>query len=177
MTLYLVVITGGQRSEAIKVWDPRAKAIVYELATGNNSVNSMAWDAPRSTLFAATECMWMDRLGYHHEYRPARIPRAHDMERRGDAGMDIEGEEEEEEEFDDEDEFERYWPKRAHHDETYFGYALDAGEYRLCEWFPSCSPGDILIMFNDTVRYKFGVDTDPSVLPDYGQARPSRGGW
>jgi hypothetical protein len=112
------------------VWDPRAKAIVYELATGNNSVTSMAWDAPRSTLFAATECMWMDRMGYHHEYRPAKIPRRHDMEKTGDAGMNAE----EEEEFDDdEDEYERYWPEGAHHDETYFGYAMDAGEHRLCE--------------------------------------------
>jgi hypothetical protein len=93
----------------------------------------MAWDAPRSTLFAATECTRMDRLGYHHAYRPARIPRPHDMHKRGDTEMDTKDYEEEAEFDDDEDEFERYWPKGAHHNETCFGYAIDAGEHCLCE--------------------------------------------
>ena len=60
-----VIFTGGtHKTQSIKVWDPRAKKLVYELATGNNAVHSLAWDAPRATLYAATECDAMDRMGY-----------------------------------------------------------------------------------------------------------------
>lgn len=134
----LVIFTGGLRSEAVKVWDPRASAIMYELATGNNAVISMAWDAPRSTLFAATECSYMDRLGYHHDYRRAKIPKRYDPDQVSsqdlqDQGMNIDNDEDEEEDEDD-DYDERYWPKQAHHLETDFGCAFDSGEHRLCEF-------------------------------------------
>lgn len=54
---------GGDSSQCIKIWDIRACASVYELATGNNAVNSMAWDASNNTLYASTECPNMDRQG------------------------------------------------------------------------------------------------------------------
>lgn len=123
------------------MWDPRAKAFAYEIAAGNNAVISMAWDATRSTLFAATECKGMDRYGYHHGYRPAKITRRYDPYRPlkpWESGVQREGDDAElsgEEDDEDSDDFddERYWPERAHHDETYFGYAFDAGEHFLCE--------------------------------------------
>ena len=48
-------------------------------------------------------------------------------------------EDEENEDYDDEeDEFDRCWPQRAHHGESYFGYAFDAGEHRICEETRCC---------------------------------------
>ena len=128
----LAIITGSESREAIKVWDPRAKAIVYELATGNNGVVSMAWDAPRSTLFAATRCSYRDRLGYCRAKIPKQYDQYHktDSLARGGAEMDVDGDESEDEDCLEE----RCWPERAYHDETYFGIALDAGGHRLCEW-------------------------------------------
>ena len=122
------------------MWDPRAKAIIYELATGNNSVVSMVWDEPRLTLFAATECTYMDRLGHLHEYRRAKIPKKKKKDKyhidgslkSGVSGMDVDGEEigDDGDDYVDDD---RRWPRDAHHEETYFGIALDAGEHRICE--------------------------------------------
>ena len=79
-----VIFTGGtHKTQSIKVWDPRAKKLVYELATGNNAVHSLAWDAPRATLYAVTECDAMDRMGYRHDYRQARIRDFKIRDRRG----------------------------------------------------------------------------------------------
>lgn len=137
----LVIFTGGNRSESIKAWDPRAssRSCIYELSTGNNIVTSLAWDAPRSTLYAATECSYMDRLGYHHDYRAVRRPRSPKEPKQGNH-MDVD--DEDEDEYDDEDEYEedydpedQYWPKNAFHDEKYFGYLLDSGDHRLSESF------------------------------------------
>lgn len=96
------------------MWDVRARAAVYELATGNNAVTSLAWDAKHHCLYAATECSYKDRLGFRHDYRPAMIPR------RGRRGHD------------DEDDY-RCWPEQAWHSEDYFEYAFDAGDHRICE--------------------------------------------
>ncbi|KAF5350893.1 hypothetical protein D9758_010534 [Tetrapyrgos nigripes] len=72
-----VIFTGAmRRTQCIRVWDARAKAAVYELATGNNAVDDLAWDGLRNTLYAATSCPEMDRIGYTHDYRRARIPKA-----------------------------------------------------------------------------------------------------
>ena len=145
------------------MWDVRARTFICELATGNNSVTSLAWDAGRSTLFAATECDHMDSRGNFHGYRRARIPKwaervpiapgtepeGHgrcDKARSVENRMDDEDEDEDEdmdEDEDDEDDDddddnnddygERCWPKGAYHDETSFGYALDSGENMICE--------------------------------------------
>lgn len=96
------------------MWDVRACATVYELATGNNQVASLAWDATRNTLFAATECLYRDRQGYRHSYRPAKMPI-----RTGAGGVD------EKSGF--------YWPDRAPHKEDYYEYSFDAGEHRICK--------------------------------------------
>ncbi|KAI9061144.1 hypothetical protein FKP32DRAFT_1605097 [Trametes sanguinea] len=166
--LRIAVFTGGQHTESIKMWDIRARAIVYELATGNNQVEALAWDGVRNTLYAATECSGMDRLGYTHDYRPARIPRWADLRPnafRDRFGMAVDGEEEDEEDADDEeydsmeeDDDGRYWPKDAYHSEKHFGYAYDAGEHVL-------------------LRYQFKDDPDPTVLPEYGQGCPRGNDW
>ncbi|TRM66145.1 hypothetical protein BD626DRAFT_546490 [Schizophyllum amplum] len=170
-----VIFTGGShKTQGIKVWDPRAKKLVYELATGNNCVNSLAWDAPRSTLYAATECDNMDRMGTTHDYRQARIrdddfgindrrgqpPREPKVkkDRRDKDAMDEDEDEDDDDDEDgsvDEDEYDNElgWPERSYHNEAYFGYAWDCGDHRL-------------------IRYKFGLDADATVVPEYGQASP-----
>ncbi|CAE7057677.1 unnamed protein product [Rhizoctonia solani] len=110
------VFTGTGKHEQIKVWDIRARTPVYELATGNNAVKSLAWDSKRNCLYAATECVYMDRLGYHHNYRPGNISKQPD--------------ESDDEELYDGD-YERCWPIGAWHAEDYFGYAFDAGDHRI----------------------------------------------
>lgn len=71
----LALFTGGERTEQVKVWDVRARSVVYELSTGNNAVSAMAWDSRRSALHVATECTRMNRMGERSGYRKARIPR------------------------------------------------------------------------------------------------------
>ena len=131
----VALFTGGDRSQSVRCWDIRAKAVVYELGTGNNRVCALNWDAKRSALYAATECDYMDRNGYTHDYRHARIPRwAHPNP--DDVDMDDEdGDGHEEDEYDsmDEDDDEHNWPKNAYHNESFFGYAYDAGEHVLRE--------------------------------------------
>ncbi|KAI0057346.1 hypothetical protein BV25DRAFT_1432852 [Artomyces pyxidatus] len=100
------VILGGTKSEQVKVWDVRAKLPLYELSTGNNQVNALAWDEPRQTLYAATECCYKDRNGYRIGYRAAQFP---------DSGEDDR----------------RTWPEQAYHSETSFGYPLDSCDQRL----------------------------------------------
>ncbi|KAF8598017.1 hypothetical protein BDV93DRAFT_354678 [Ceratobasidium sp. AG-I] len=107
------VFTGTGKAEQIKVWDVHARTPVYELATGNNGVSSLAWDAERNSLYAATETSHMDRLGNHHDYRRAKIPKHSNMS------------------HDDDEDGERCWPKGAMHGEDQFGYAFDAGDHRL----------------------------------------------
>ncbi|KAG8719131.1 hypothetical protein FRC09_011578 [Ceratobasidium sp. 395] len=108
----LTVFTGTGRCEQIKVWDVRARACVYELATGNNRPNTLAWDPNRNCLYAATECRYQDRIGYRHEYRLSRKWQDQDLDK-DDMEPDV------------------AWPENAWHDEYYFGYAFDAGEHRI----------------------------------------------
>ncbi|KAI9061143.1 hypothetical protein FKP32DRAFT_985257 [Trametes sanguinea] len=149
------VFTGSIRHQNIKLWDLRARSAVYELATGNTAVTALAWDAKRTTLYAATECDYMDRLGYTHGYRPAHIPGWAKQDPVDE--MDTEGADGDEEDDDDYD-GEHCWPENAPHDERYFGYAYDAGEHLL-------------------LRYQYKDDPDPTVLPDYGQAQIGGGGF
>ncbi|KAG8719134.1 hypothetical protein FRC09_011581 [Ceratobasidium sp. 395] len=126
------VFTGTGQAEQIKMWDVRARTIVYELATGNNRVNSLAWDSNRNCLYAATECSYQDRMGYRHDYRRSRKRKGQKIDK-------------------DDMEDDVAWPKKAWHDENYFGYAFDAGEHRI-------------------YRYAFKEDPDPSIMPEYGDA-------
>ncbi|CUA74740.1 hypothetical protein RSOLAG22IIIB_11457 [Rhizoctonia solani] len=144
-----IVFTGTHKGEQIKVWDVRARACVYELATGNNAVQSLAWDAQNNCLYAATECEYVDRLGYNHDYRYAKIPGNQNPGANED-GMD----DDEEEDVD----YERCWPKQAWHKEDYFGYLFDAGEHRI-------------------IRYAFKEDPKLSVVPEYGNASVGDSRW
>jgi hypothetical protein len=117
------------------MWDIRARAPIYDLSTGNNDVLALAWNDDRNELYAATECRYVDRLGYHHDYRRAKFPKekteGDDDEEKGE-DMD----DEDEDDYDDEDDWndeERAWPEKGFHSETYFGHIFDAGDHRICE--------------------------------------------
>ncbi|KIJ66737.1 hypothetical protein HYDPIDRAFT_26162 [Hydnomerulius pinastri MD-312] len=73
------IFTGSEKAQNIKLWDVRARAVVYELATGNNAVISMVWDDTRNALYAATECeyltSYMSHESYNKDYRRATIPK------------------------------------------------------------------------------------------------------
>ncbi|KAL5637777.1 hypothetical protein ACGC1H_002142 [Rhizoctonia solani] len=146
------VFTGTSKSEQIKLWDIRARACVYELSTGNTMVESLSWDAHNNCLYAATQCSYMDRLGNHHDYRYAKIPKSQ---------RSIQDVNEEDEEDDDDEEVtdgERCWPKDAWHTEDYFGHLFDAGDHSI-------------------IRYKFKEDPISSVVPLYGNATVGGGHW
>ncbi|PIL35384.1 hypothetical protein GSI_02110 [Ganoderma sinense ZZ0214-1] len=161
------LFTGSDRSQSVRCWDVRARAVVYELGTGNNRVCALNWDAKRSALYATTECDYMDRNGYTHDYRHARIPRWARLDpedRADDRDADMEDEDDEYDQDDDEydslddDDDEHNWPKSAYHNESFFGYAYDAGEHVL-------------------LRYGFKEDPDISELPEYGQASLDNDGY
>lgn len=122
----VVLFTGGTSSQQIKMWDVRGHSVVYELATGNNEVTALGWDSGRSRLYAATECSYMDRMGYNHDYRRAKMPK-------GDGGDDDDDDEDEDEDDDYLEGDEKMWPERAYHGEDYFGYMFDAGDHRVCK--------------------------------------------
>ncbi|KAL8287670.1 hypothetical protein RQP46_003528 [Phenoliferia psychrophenolica] len=112
------VFLGGSKSEQITAFDARVPgAACYSLATGNNHVRSLAWQASTQSLWAATTCTYVDRMGYHHDYRAAKL-------RNPDAGSD-----EDEDEDDGDDDI--AWPSKAYHRENAFGHPFDAGEHRL----------------------------------------------
>jgi hypothetical protein len=73
--LYTAIFTSSESREQIKLWDVRARTVKYELSTGNNSVENLAWDPTRNTLYATTECKYIDRMGNHHGYRNAKVPK------------------------------------------------------------------------------------------------------
>ncbi|KIJ14224.1 hypothetical protein PAXINDRAFT_116270 [Paxillus involutus ATCC 200175] len=161
------IVTGARRGEEIKVWDVRARAVAYSMATGNNAVVTLAWDSTRNALYATTECTYTDRTGNPHSYRRAKIPEpqteskpvvpASSEEAGGasivveDANMDDEDDAIEEESQDDYNGNGHRWPKRAEHAEDYFGHTFDAGENRI-------------------YRYAFKNEVDPDVLPGWGSS-------
>jgi hypothetical protein len=167
-----VVITDAR--EAVKVWDVRAKSIVYELATGNNEVQSLAWDSVRDTLYASVACQYKTRMGDYHGYRKAKVPRSHQ----------IPGEEWEEDEDEDEvgDELweGRCWPENARHDELYFNYTFDAARDGIRESNLVLLRQPASLKPNSRpVRYQFKQEPNPKYLPEYGEAdlRGSGGGF
>ncbi|KAI0072967.1 hypothetical protein K474DRAFT_1678259 [Panus rudis PR-1116 ss-1] len=166
------VFSGGQKTECIKLWDIRAKKVVYDLSTGNNAVEVLAWDSKRSTLYAATECMYVDRLGGFHGYRHARKPNFQEVcdnssESGSEAGDELpsgidrpepdddedmasdDDEEDEEEIEDDWDDEDQNWPKDAYHGENYYGKMYDAASHTL-------------------LRYHFTPDANPDIFPASG---------
>jgi hypothetical protein len=149
------LFTGSETREQIKLWDIRARAVKYELSTGNNSVEGLAWDHTRNALYATTECKYIDRMGNHHEYRKAKVPKVPKskskaegeegdemvVEEGEDSGEwvdeDEDGDGDDDDDDDDDDDGEHNWPERAYHGENYFGYMFDAGDHRVCESSPS----------------------------------------
>ncbi|KAF8311616.1 hypothetical protein DL93DRAFT_2083107 [Clavulina sp. PMI_390] len=129
----LYAFVGGTRSQSIKLWDLRAHCAVYELSVGNNSVSSLGWDEEHQTLYAATECEALDRVGYHNNYRWAKAPSW------------------EEDQWDGEDE-EKGWPDNARHDEESFGVVFDAGRHSLFRYaFKDSADVSILPAYGDGI--------------------------
>ncbi|KAH6913303.1 hypothetical protein BKA70DRAFT_1262418 [Coprinopsis sp. MPI-PUGE-AT-0042] len=91
------LFTSNDREEAIKLWDLRSNAFVYELATGNNVVIAMAWDDEANALSAITECCYE-----RNEYRAAKFSPKQLAQQRAQAGS-TEGEKEEDEGEDEEE--------------------------------------------------------------------------
>ncbi|KAF5339697.1 hypothetical protein D9758_014900 [Tetrapyrgos nigripes] len=148
-----VIFTGAMATtQCIRTWDIRAKAVVYELSTGNNDVQDLAWDTTRNTLYAATSCKGLTRTGYYMDYRKAKIP----QQQLGKFGFPDSLDEDEEEDYDDGDD-QYCWPEKAYNAENHFGYMFDAGMHSL-------------------FRYKFSPDADVDFTPGYGQVRIERGG-
>ncbi|KAJ6529635.1 hypothetical protein B0H19DRAFT_1082750 [Mycena capillaripes] len=109
----------GIPDQVIGLWDIRARKMVYELSTGNNSVNSMTWDETRNALYVSTTCSFLD--GNHRTYRRARLPPSMLPEPVPPRGMLN----------DDDGPFDKCWPRRAIHSEGYWGEVFDAGYHRI----------------------------------------------
>ncbi|CAE6377256.1 unnamed protein product [Rhizoctonia solani] len=109
------VFTGTDRREQVKVWDVRARACIYELATGNNRIGSLSWDAAGNSLFAYTSCDYKNK-SRSYQYRQADIPRRGDASHPNNTSQSSKL---------------RCWPRQAWHTEDYFEYAFDAGEDRV----------------------------------------------
>ncbi|TFK75104.1 WD40 repeat-like protein [Pluteus cervinus] len=157
------LFTGLESGEHIKFWDIRAKAVVYDLGTGNNAVGSIAWDERKQVLYAATACHHITRHGGRMDYRKLKVPRppksARDSKKPTDGEDQDMGDDEDEGDWedveDDEDELEdlgesgddgQGWPKKAQHAEDYYPHLFDAASHRL-------------------FRYSFKTEPSPDVLP------------
>ncbi|KAJ7093305.1 hypothetical protein B0H15DRAFT_929547 [Mycena belliarum] len=114
------VFTGSTNDQVVRLWDIRARKMVYELATGNTAVSGMAWDAQRSALYVATSSPY-DR----YDYRRARLPPSMLPEPEPARGMPN---------VDDEGGFDKCWPKNAKHTEDYWGAVFDAGSHRILRY-------------------------------------------
>lgn len=127
-----MVFTGGTESEGIRFWDVRAKKLVYELSTGNNTVCALAWDKQRTTLYAATEAEHRPGPRGRGVYRKARkVKRDHDAQpATEETEMDNEDIDEDSMEFYDS----LRWPYSAYHKEEYFGEVYDSGSKLMCEF-------------------------------------------
>jgi hypothetical protein len=138
----LDLFTGNDKEEAIKLWDLRANAPVYELATGNNAVIGMAWDDEADTLSAITECCHEGS-----EYRAAKFSPRDLAKRKAQADAPDQQMDEDDGDFyddgEDEDLYEDYredttrsrkWPKQAYHAENYWGHVFDSRKrHKICE--------------------------------------------
>ncbi|KAI0040948.1 hypothetical protein FA95DRAFT_792933 [Auriscalpium vulgare] len=188
------VIIGGTGSQQVKVWDVRARAPLYELSTGNNVVNALAWDRKRQTLYAATDCPWMDRIGYHHGYRPARF-RTEEQENQARDAKRKKREEarkkrreerlkEPVKEPDDSDD-EGNWEDEQDSDDDSYSDSYSESESEESEGDPEdrrCWPEDAWHFetsfghpldcgYPRMFRYKFRPDPDVTKLPEYGDGR------
>ena len=79
------VFTGGSASQSVRFWDVRAKRLVYELSTGNNVVDTLTWNAPKATLYAATSSEYSGGGGQYR--RAKKVKRDAPKDGEGDAEM------------------------------------------------------------------------------------------
>ncbi|KAJ7637301.1 hypothetical protein DFH06DRAFT_1054424 [Mycena polygramma] len=142
-----MAFTGSSSEQVVRLFDIRASKFVYDLATGNNEVEGMAWDAHRNVLYVSTFNTNVDKNCQHDGYRPAKHPEldAAEDDSMGDDDYDL----------DEDGDFLFAWPITAAHTEDYFGYVFDAGEHRI-------------------FRYAFDDQADPNRLPIYGTAPVDR---
>lgn len=149
---------------------------MYELATGNNAVVDLSWDSVHNALYAATECNYIDRIGNHHDYRRAKIPKfsagipggTKDNSFRPEDQGDEDNHNDDWNGSDSEDEDDDIaWPKNAFHAENYFGYTFDAGIHQICELIQAMEGRFTNLMLD---RYKFKPDANTDILPPYGDA-------
>ncbi|KZO99499.1 hypothetical protein CALVIDRAFT_553381 [Calocera viscosa TUFC12733] len=99
-----LLFVGGTKTELVTCWDVRSRKPLYELSTGNNQVTGLAWNSSAQCLYAATSCPHVDAQGNPIETRKLRNVQ--------NAGA-------------------RKWPKKAFHNEKFFGAPYDASGHRL----------------------------------------------
>lgn len=87
----------------------------------------------------------MDRNGYHHDYRRAKISKRQRATQDSSGGSSLEPEivdddgdedyesDEDDEEDEEDDDVDECWPEKAMHLEDYYEYPFDAGEHTLCK--------------------------------------------
>ncbi|KAH6913306.1 WD40-repeat-containing domain protein [Coprinopsis sp. MPI-PUGE-AT-0042] len=129
--------------ECVKLWDLRSNAPVYEMSTGNNQVEAMAWNDKGDELFAITQNINRDRMGGLHreDYRRARL--TYSQTRSVHGSRWAAGEDSDEEDDSDHD---LSWPKKAFHAENYWGHVFDEAEHTI-------------------FKYSFKENPDPTVVP------------
>ncbi|KAG9094807.1 hypothetical protein FS749_011774 [Ceratobasidium sp. UAMH 11750] len=137
------VFTGTGKAEQVKMWDVRARTPVYELATGNNQVKSLAWDSDHNCLYTATECSYQERRDYRYGYRGTRRRPI----------VDSEDEDYEPDDFDRKS----VWPKNAWHYENYFGCAFNAGNHRIYRYAFKEGPGNSVAPRNGGANTKISL--------------------
>ncbi|KAJ6571575.1 hypothetical protein B0H19DRAFT_1130380 [Mycena capillaripes] len=162
-----LLFMSSSSEEVVKLFDVRTRKTIYELATGNNEVKGIAWDASRNVLYVSAFCGHQDRYGNTWKYRPAELGEDSPADEFGEdpltnmfdsMAIDREGDDS----MDDYDgdgsdaEHDFAWPCNAAHTEDYFGYIFDAGEHRI-------------------LRYAFSDQADPTILPIYGMAHADSG--
>ncbi|KZT53574.1 hypothetical protein CALCODRAFT_48994 [Calocera cornea HHB12733] len=118
---YDILFVGGTKTELITCWDVQATKPLYELSTGNNQITGLAWNSSTQSLYAATSCPHVDSEGNPIEMRKLR------------GGQNTRA---------------RKWPKKAFHNEMFFGVPYDAGGHRL-------------------YRYAFKPNATASTIPAY----------
>ena len=114
------IATGGS-DEAITIWDLRYvmngnSGALYELSTGNCNVTELAWHKSSQTIFAITECEYVDRLGYKYYGHDQMCRDEGDSDSNDDDSGNGDG---------------GSWPKGAVHPKGFFKNNYDAGHNSL----------------------------------------------
>ncbi|KAJ7247142.1 hypothetical protein B0H12DRAFT_1186935 [Mycena haematopus] len=133
------LFTGSTKDEVIRLWDIRARKMVYELSTGNNSVNGMTWDDASNALYVSATCSYLD--GGRRTYRRARLPPSmlpEPMPRHGLPNYDNKGS------------FDKCWPRQAVHSEQHYGTVFNAGTHRLFRYAFKEHPELVLPVYGST---------------------------